>query len=98
MMTGATLDGGRDQSAWVQSARTALPTMQAPPNRPAMSAEADARFRRMVDDEFALVWRFLRGLGVAPSAVDDAAQQVFLVAAQRIDAITLGSERAFLLA
>ena len=55
--------------------------------------EGAARFRRLVDGEFALVWRFLRGLGVAPGSVDDAAQQVFLVAAQRIDAITAG-ERA----
>jgi RNA polymerase sigma-70 factor (ECF subfamily) len=52
----------------------------------------------MVDRDFALVWRFLRGLGVARANVDDAAQQVFLVASQRLADITTGSERAFLLA
>jgi RNA polymerase sigma-70 factor (ECF subfamily) len=62
-----------------------------------MSAEASVRFRRLVDGEFALVWRFLRGLGVPAGGVDDAAQQVFLVAAQRLEGITPGSERAFLL-
>jgi RNA polymerase sigma-70 factor (ECF subfamily) len=62
-----------------------------------LSAEASARFRRLVDSEFALVWRFLRGLGVAASGVDDAAQQVFWVAAQRLNDIALGSERSFLL-
>jgi len=62
-----------------------------------MSAEAAARFRRLVDEEFALVWRFLRGLGVPAGGIDDAAQQVFWVAAQRLDGITVGSERAFLL-
>jgi RNA polymerase sigma-70 factor (ECF subfamily) len=62
-----------------------------------LSAEASARFRRLVDEEFPLVWRFLRGLGVAQSGVDDAAQQVFLVAAQRLEGIAAGSERAFLL-
>jgi RNA polymerase sigma-70 factor (ECF subfamily) len=60
--------------------------------------EVAARFRRMVDTDFAVVWRFLRGLGVAAAGVDDAAQQVFLVAAKRIESIAVGSERAFLLA
>jgi RNA polymerase sigma-70 factor (ECF subfamily) len=85
--------------------------MDSPSTRPATPAndasaldavratpEAAARFRRMVDVEFSVVWRFLRGLGVAAAGVDDAAQQVFLVAAKRIDAIAVGSERAFLLA
>lgn len=62
-----------------------------------LSGEASARFRRLVDSEFALVWRFLRGLGVAASGVDDAAQQVFWIAAQRLNDIVLGSERSFLL-
>ncbi len=66
--------------------------------RASMSAEARARFRRLVDAELALVWRFLRGLGVAAGGVDDAAQQVFWVAAQRLSDIAPGSERAFLLA
>ncbi len=63
-----------------------------------MDPSSTARFRRMVDTEFAVVWRFLRGLGVAAGGVDDAAQQVFLIAAKRIDGIVVGSERAFLLA
>jgi RNA polymerase sigma-70 factor, ECF subfamily len=67
-------------------------------SRPSLAAEAAARFRRIVDTEFGLVWRFLRGLGVPVAGVDDAAQQVFLVAAQRLDDIAPGSERAFLLA
>jgi RNA polymerase sigma-70 factor (ECF subfamily) len=67
-------------------------------SRPSLAAEAAARFRRIVDTEFGLVWRFLRGLGVPVAGVDDAAQQVFLVAAQRLDDIAVGSERAFLLA
>ena len=66
-------------------------------SRPSLPAEAAARFRRIVDAEFGLVWRFLRGLGVPTAGVDDAAQQVFWVAAQRLDGITPGSERAFLL-
>ena len=63
----------------------------------AMAPQAAARFRRLVDGEFALVWRFLRGLGVEAGGVDDAAQHVFWIAAQRLDGITPGSERSFLL-
>jgi RNA polymerase sigma-70 factor (ECF subfamily) len=69
----------------------------APGSAPGLSAEASARFRGLVDNEFALVWRFLRGLGVAASGVDDAAQQVFWIAAQRLSDIAFGSERSFLL-
>jgi RNA polymerase sigma-70 factor (ECF subfamily) len=72
-------------------------TMDPPSKRPAMSPEAAARFRGMVDRDFAVVWRFLRGLGVAAANVDDAAQQVFLIASQRLEVITAGSERPFLL-
>lgn len=50
----------------------------------------------MVDAHFDFVWRSLRGLGVPAATADDAAQQVFWVAAQKIEAIVVGSERAFL--
>src|ERR1700733_13254225 len=63
---------------------------------PRMSADAEARFRGIVDSQFDFIWRSLRGLGVPAAGVDDAAQQVFLVAAQKIDAIAPGSERSFL--
>jgi RNA polymerase sigma-70 factor (ECF subfamily) len=39
----------------------------------------------------------LKSLGVPAGAVDDAAQQVFLIALRKMDRITPGSERAFLL-
>ena len=55
-----------------------------------------ARFRAIVDANFDFIWRSLRGLGVPLHSVDDAAQQVFLIAAQKLDAIAMGSERAFL--
>lgn len=58
--------------------------------------ERDARLRSMVASHFELIWRSLRGLGVPPGSVDDAAQQVFWIASQKLDAIQIGSERAFL--
>jgi RNA polymerase sigma-70 factor (ECF subfamily) len=42
------------------------------------------------------IWRLLRGLGVPPDRVDDAAQQVFLVYAERHADVVRGSEKSFL--
>lgn len=51
----------------------------------------------MVDDNHDLIWRWLRGLGVPEASLDDATQQVFWIAAQKLTEIEAGSERAFLL-
>ncbi|HEY5241546.1 MAG TPA: RNA polymerase sigma factor [Polyangiaceae bacterium] len=58
--------------------------------------DAATRFRNVVDAEFAFIWRALRGLGIPAHSVDDAAQHVFWIAAQKLDSIAVGSERAFL--
>jgi RNA polymerase sigma-70 factor (ECF subfamily) len=55
-----------------------------------------ARFRELVDQQFEFVWRSVRRLGVPPADADDAAQEVFLVAAKNLDNIPAESERAFL--
>lgn len=55
------------------------------------------RLRAAVDEHYELVWRTLRRLGVAEPGVDDAAQQVLVVFARRIDDVRDGSERAFML-
>jgi RNA polymerase sigma-70 factor (ECF subfamily) len=68
--------------------------MAAEPVRTATSPEE--RFRRVVTENFDFIWRALRGLGVPSASVDDAAQQVFLIASQKLGAIAVGSERAFL--
>jgi len=60
------------------------------------SAAADARLRAMLDAHYDFVWRSLRRLGVPSTDVDDCAQQVFWVAAKKLDDIQEGSERAFL--
>jgi RNA polymerase sigma-70 factor (ECF subfamily) len=60
------------------------------------STESAARVRALVDQHFAFVWRYLRGLGVPSAEVDDAAQQVFVIASQKVDAIEAGAERSFL--
>jgi RNA polymerase sigma-70 factor (ECF subfamily) len=56
----------------------------------------EARFRELVGRHFEFVWRSLRRLGVPPADVDDAAQEVFVVAARRLDDFAAERERAFL--
>ena len=52
----------------------------------------------MVTDNLRSVWRFARRLGVPEADVDDAVQEVILVAARRLDQIEPGRERAFMMA
>jgi RNA polymerase sigma-70 factor, ECF subfamily len=50
----------------------------------------------LVADHFDFVWRLLRRLGLARDDADDAAQQVFMIAAQKLEQISAGSARSFL--
>ena len=62
-----------------------------------MRGEASkARLERMFHEHHDFIWRLLRRLGLSTGSADDAAQHVFLVAAERVDDIKLGSERSFL--
>lgn len=60
------------------------------------SHATSTRIRAIVDEHFSFVWRYLRGLGVPESEVDDVTQQVFVIASQKVDAIHEGAERSFL--
>ena len=61
------------------------------------AAPADVeRLSRMMRDGFDPIWRLLRRLGVSADAADDAAQEVFMVAARRIHEIEAGSEQSYL--
>ncbi len=54
------------------------------------------RQARMAREHYPFIWRSLRRIGVQPQAVDDAAQQVFVLAAEKIAQIVPGSERPYL--
>jgi len=54
------------------------------------------RLAAMFNEHFDFVWRAVRRLGVPPDGVDDAAQEVFVVASRRLAAIEVGREKAFL--
>jgi RNA polymerase sigma-70 factor (ECF subfamily) len=68
---------------------------------PLMSAEfavedPNVRLGRLVEEYFDAVFRAVRRFGAPPSLADDAAQQVFLVVASKLESIAPTSERAFL--
>jgi RNA polymerase sigma-70 factor (ECF subfamily) len=75
-------------------AQAEVPLAMAPPSPPSLQG---ARLRAVVDAEYDGLWRALRRLGVESASVEDAAQQVLLVVARRLDDIPPGSERSFLL-
>ncbi len=59
-------------------------------------APADVRLRALFEAHFDFVWRSLRRLGLDDAAADDAAQRVWIVAAQKLERIGVGDERSFL--
>lgn len=62
----------------------------------APAAAREIRVRALVERHFHFVWRSLRRLGVREADADDAAQEVFVVAARRLDDVLEERERAFL--
>jgi RNA polymerase sigma-70 factor (ECF subfamily) len=59
-------------------------------------ATSDDRLVAMVRAHSRNVWRALRRLGVPVDLLDDATQEVFIVASRKIDFIEDGAERSFL--
>ncbi len=62
------------------------------------TVNAQERFGALVTHNLDFVWRTVRRLGVPASEADDASQQVFVIAHQKLQEIRTGSERAFLVA
>jgi RNA polymerase sigma-70 factor (ECF subfamily) len=77
-----------------EPATPATPASQ-PPAVP--RAERDARMSAMVAAHFDAVWRALKRLGVPAGGVDDAAQEVFIVADRKLADIEASRERAYLM-
>ena len=69
--------------------------VRAVPEGGEMDPARRARLESMVERDYRVIWRLLRRLGLSPNDADDAAQQVFLVAAERLNDIQARSERAF---
>ncbi len=61
------------------------------------STRSEARdLRALFEQHYASIWRLLRRLGVSAAELDDAAQEVFWVAARRLRDIQPGREHPFL--
>jgi RNA polymerase sigma-70 factor, ECF subfamily len=56
------------------------------------------RIQAAVIAHFDFLWRTIRRLGVEPGTVDDAAQEVFIVANKGIAEVPVGKERSYLFA
>jgi RNA polymerase sigma-70 factor, ECF subfamily len=80
----------REGLAVLTGGRTGLPNQK-------MSIDS-ARLTRVAQEHLDFVWRCLRRFGVPAADADDAAQQVFLVAADKLSDVPLERERAFLFA
>jgi RNA polymerase sigma-70 factor, ECF subfamily len=63
---------------------------------PALSTIDALRIRALVEAHWSFLARVLRNLGVAESELDDALQQCFLVATEKLNQIEPGKDRAFL--
>jgi RNA polymerase sigma-70 factor, ECF subfamily len=62
----------------------------------ALEASAPPTLRELFTAHYASIWRLLRRLGVPAADLDDAAQEVFWVAARRLGDIAPGREHPFL--
>ncbi|MDQ2645019.1 MAG: sigma-70 family RNA polymerase sigma factor [Myxococcota bacterium] len=76
--------------------RHSAPTPSPTPSEMTES-EVRTRLEQMFRAHHELVWRTFRRVGLPAEAAADATQQVFLIAAERMSDIRLGSERAFLI-
>src|SRR5262245_59831063 len=72
--------------------------MAAPAERIPATEVDRVRLERIFNAHHASVWRALRRRGLSPEAAEDATQETFLLAAERMDDIRPDSERSFLIA
>jgi RNA polymerase sigma-70 factor (ECF subfamily) len=66
------------------------------PREATASERTQLDLRALFSLHYAAIWRLLRRLGVEHAQLDDAAQEVFWIAARRLDDIRAGREHAFL--
>jgi RNA polymerase sigma-70 factor (ECF subfamily) len=71
------------------------PSSKVSPAGSASDGTGDRSIEALVQRQYGFVWRVLRGFGLSRADADDAAQQVFMIAARKLDSITPGSERSF---
>ena len=65
-------------------------------DEPSVAIGSEALGARLVHDHFDFIWRLVRRFGLSPEDADDATQQVFMTATQKLSEITAGHERTYL--
>lgn len=77
--------------------RAEAPTLPTAPRSAVVAASMD-RAERLegLASHLEMLWRFVRRMGFAESAAEDVAQEAFVIAASRLDAIFPGKERSYL--
>jgi RNA polymerase sigma-70 factor (ECF subfamily) len=65
------------------------------PASTAQESTTDLSIESLVADYYGFVWRVLRGFGLSATDAEDATQQVFMIAARKLDSIAPGSARSF---
>jgi RNA polymerase sigma-70 factor (ECF subfamily) len=73
-----------------------ISTVSSDPISRALPTDARIRLDGMVRAHFEKLWRFMRRLGLRHDEVDDALQEVIVIAAHRLRDIQTGSEQSFL--
>jgi RNA polymerase sigma-70 factor (ECF subfamily) len=99
MQSGALPPAYRLQSAPVPASGIQLKLVVRHARMEEGQTEVDSvRLTRVAREHLDFVWRCLRRLGVPAADADDAAQQVFIVAAEKLAEVPVARERAFLFA
>lgn len=90
------LAGAMPEASQAMAPARLLTAAGAAPPRAQATVTSPDRLTTLFHEHFDLVWRTVRRLGVSPEAIDDAAQEVFVIASRRLASIEHGKERAFL--
>jgi len=91
-----TAAGHPDDAVVINRVATCVTSLPAAAAHPVAEPADDRRLTEMFNEHFDFVWRSVRRLGVPDPAVDDAAQEVFVVASRRLAVIERGKEKSFL--
>ena len=71
------------------------PSSKVLPASAVQEGSTDLSIESLVADHYGFVWRVLRGFGLSPSDAEDATQQVFMIAARKLDSIDANRARSF---
>jgi RNA polymerase sigma-70 factor (ECF subfamily) len=72
------------------------PQSKVSPASAAHESAPEQSIESLVASHYGFVWRVLRGLGFSRADADDAAQQVFMIVARKLESINAGSARSFI--